>query len=103
MKPVEAIHRKLRGLVAVLQDPAVTEHEKANAKALKLRLEKQLRQAGVPAGDWTDIAFRVGRTVQELKKSTSPSASTSGSSKIAFRLGKALGQSLKKWRSNSEA
>jgi len=99
MASVDSIHRKLRGLLAVLRDPAVTEHEKAAAQALKARLEKKLRQAGMPEGDWTDIAFRAGRTVEALKKSTAPPPSLQGSSRLAFRLGKALGQGLRKWRS----
>jgi hypothetical protein len=97
---VNAIHRKLRGLVAVLHDSAVTEHEKANARALKARLEKKLRQEGAPKGDWTDVVFRAGQTVHKLKNSTAPTAA-SGPPKLAFRLGKALGQGLKKWRSMS--
>ena len=96
MNAVEAIHRKLRGLGAVLQDSAATEHERANAEALKARLEKKLRQEGVPEGDWTDIVFRLGRTVQGIKKSTSPPSSIPDSSKVAFRLGRALRQGLKK-------
>jgi hypothetical protein len=98
MTRVEAIHRKLRGLVAVLHDSAVTEYEKANARVLKARLEKKLRQEGVPKGDWTDVAFRVGQTVHALKQSTSPPSSMSGAPKIAFRLGRTLGKGLKKWR-----
>jgi hypothetical protein len=39
-----AVHRKLRAIAAVLRDPAATEHEKNNAEALKIRLEKQLKQ-----------------------------------------------------------
>lgn len=100
MKPVDAIHRKLRGLVAMLQDPTITENEKANAQALKQRLEKRLRQAGVPEGDWTDIAFRAGRTIEALKQATAPPPTIQGPSKLAFRLGKAFGQGLKKWRSS---
>jgi hypothetical protein len=99
MKPVEAIHRKLRSLGAVLKDAAATEHERANAEALKTRLEKKLTEEGVPRGDWTDIMFRFGRTVKEIKQATSPPPSLSGTSKIAFRLGRTLGESLKKWRS----
>ena len=38
----EAIRRKLRPLAAVFLDPAATEHEKANAKVLKGRLETLL-------------------------------------------------------------
>ena len=98
MKPVEAIHRKLRGLAAVVKDAAATDHERANAKALKRVLEKKLGQEAVPTGDWTDVAFRFGRTVREIKTATSPRPPISGTSKIAFRLGRVLRQGLKKWR-----
>jgi hypothetical protein len=100
MKPVEAIHRKLRGPGAVVKGAAATEHERANAEALKTLLEKKLGQEGVPTGDWTDVAFRLGRTVRELKTATSPPPPSSGTSKIAFRLGRALRQGLKTWRSS---
>jgi hypothetical protein len=72
MNPVEALHRRLQSLAAVLKDPSVTEHERANAEALKTRLEARLTKAGVPKGDWTDVLFRLGRTVQEMKKTTAP-------------------------------
>ena len=96
MKPIEAIHRKLRSLGAVVKDAAATEHERANAKALKTVLEKKLRQEGVPTGDRTDVAFRLGRMVREIKTATPPLPPISGTSKIAFRLGRALRQGLKK-------
>jgi hypothetical protein len=41
-KAAAAMHRKLRAIAAVLVDPAATEHERANAEALKTRLERQL-------------------------------------------------------------
>jgi hypothetical protein len=62
-RSVEAIHRKLRALSAVFLDPTAAEHEKANAKGLKGRLEKQLSQGATPEGAWTDIIFRLGRGV----------------------------------------
>ena len=98
MNPVEALHRKLQRLGAVLKDPSVTEHERANAEALKTRLEASLTKAGVPKGDWTDVLFRLGRTVQEMQKTTAPPLSSSGTSRIAFRLGRTLREGLKKWR-----
>jgi len=56
----EAIQRKLRALAAVLLDPAATENERANAQALKLRLQKRLRQAATaPKGGWTGM--QIGR------------------------------------------
>jgi hypothetical protein len=44
-----AIHRKLRAPGAVFLDPAATEHEKANAKRLKERLEEHLDQDTTPS------------------------------------------------------
>jgi hypothetical protein len=60
-RSAEAIHRKLRAIAAVLSDPAATEHERADAETLKMRLEKQIRQETTPEGTWTDIMFRLGR------------------------------------------
>jgi hypothetical protein len=99
MKRAEAIHRKLRGLAAVLKDTAATEHERLNAEAIKTRLEKKLVEDGVAKGDWTEVVFRLGRAAQEVKKATSPPASSRGTSKIAFRLGRTLAEGLKRWRS----
>src|SRR5256885_3272894 len=50
IRSVAALRRKLRGLGAVVEDPAATAAEKANATALKKRLEQRLRQAGAPGG-----------------------------------------------------
>jgi hypothetical protein len=99
MKPGAALHRKLRSLGAVLQDAAATEPERANAAALKTRLEQKLVEAGIPTGDWTDAVFRFGRKVQAIKQATSPPPSLRGASKLGFRLGRTLSQGLKKWRS----
>jgi hypothetical protein len=99
MKPVEAIHRKLRSLSRVLKDAAVTEHERANAELLKARLERKLLEQGYPNGDWTDVVFRLGRKVREIKEETSSPSSSSGTSKIAFQLGRTFGKGLKWWRS----
>jgi hypothetical protein len=98
MNPVEALHRKLRRLDALVNDPSVNEHERANAEALKTRLEAMLTKAGVPKGDWTDVLFRFGRTVQEMKKTTAPPQSSSSASNIGFHLGRTLREGLKKWR-----
>src|SRR6516225_6491864 len=54
MGSVEAVRRKLRAVTSVVEDRSATEHEKANAAALKARLEQRLKDAGAPAGDWTD-------------------------------------------------
>jgi hypothetical protein len=98
MKPVDAIRRKLRGLGAVVKDAAATEHERANAEALKSVLERKLEQRGIPAGDWTDVAFRFGRMVRETKTATSPQPPIEATADIPFRLGRVLRQGLKKWR-----
>src|SRR5205809_937856 len=104
-----AIHRKLRGLAAVFSDPAATEHEKANAERLKARLEEQLPQEPAPSepapsevapsgpapgAAWTNIMFRLGRGMREMK---SPSSSPKGDwTDHAFRLGRMLRRGLKR-------
>jgi hypothetical protein len=104
-----AIHRKLRGLAAVFSDPAATEHEKANAERLKARLEEQLPQEPTPTeaaptetapseptpgAAWTNIMFRLGRGVREMK---SPPPSPKGDwTDHAFRLGRMLRRGFKR-------
>ena len=63
-----ALRRKLRALAAVIEDPGATAPEKANAEALKKRLESRLRASRTPAGDWTDHAFRLGRRVRKARE-----------------------------------
>ena len=96
MGSVEAVRRKLRAVTAVAEDAAATEHEKANAAALKTRLEQRLREAGAPAGDWTDNLFRLGR----LSKSVSPASPRGDWTDHALRLGKTLRRGYKKWSSS---
>ena len=96
---IASIRRKLRAVAAIVADPAATEHEKANAQALKARLERRLREAGAPAGDWTDTAFRLGRWAQELKQSSSPASPKGDWTDNAHRLGKALRWGYKRWSS----
>jgi hypothetical protein len=91
-----AIYRKLRGISAVLLDPAATEHERTNADALKIRLEKQLKQEATPEGTPLDTMFRLGRAVKEIKQSASPSSSNKDWTDHAFRLGRTLRRSFKK-------
>ena len=101
MTTVDSVRRKLRALGAVLEDSGITEHERANALALKANLEKKLKKEGVPNGDWTDVAFRLGQTLDHLKKVTAPPACMTGtSSRAAFRVGKVLGKAFKKWDSS---
>jgi len=92
----EAIHRKLEAIAAVLSDAAVTEHERANAQRLKIRLEKQLRQEAIPEGTWMDIMFRFGRAVKEIKQSTSRPSPNGDWTDHAFRLGRTLRRGFKK-------
>jgi hypothetical protein len=83
----------------VVEDSGATEHERANAEALKTRLEQRLREAGAPAGDWTDKAFRLGRWAKEMRKSASPASPKGDWTDHAHRLGKALRRGYKKWLS----
>jgi len=99
MGSVEAVRRKLRAVAAVAEDRGATEHEKANAAALKARLEQRLKEAGAPAGDWTDNAFRLGRWAREISKSASPESPRGDWTDNALRLGKALRRGYKRWRS----
>jgi hypothetical protein len=96
---IVALRRKLRALSAVAGDAGATEHERATATALKARLQKRLSDAGVPVGDWTDKAFRLGRWAKGVKKSAPPAASTGDWTETAHRLGKAVRQGYKKWSS----
>ena len=86
----ERIRRKLQALAAVAGDSAVTEHEQANAEALSVRLQQQFRDAGAPAGDWTDNLLRLGRRVEAIRESASPASPAGNWTDHAFRLGRAL-------------
>src|SRR5438477_12132440 len=91
-----ALRRKLRTLAAVTRDSGVTPSERVNAAALKKRLEQRLRDAGAPAGDWTDHVFRLGRRVKAARKSGSPVATDADWTDHAHRLGKAVRRGYKK-------
>jgi hypothetical protein len=92
-RSAEAIRRKLRALAAVFLDPAATEHEKANAKFLKGRLETQLGQNATSEGAWTGIMFRLGMGVREI---TSARPAKGDWTDHAFRLGRILRRGIKK-------
>jgi hypothetical protein len=94
-RSAEAISRKLRAIAATLLDPAATGHERANAEALKIRLEKKLRPEATSQGTWSDIMFRLGRAVKEIKQSTSPSPVRGDWTDHAFRLGRTLRKGFK--------
>jgi hypothetical protein len=91
-KSAAAIDRKLRALTAVFLDPAATEAEKANAEILRARLEKRLSQEAAPEVRWTDIMFRLGRRVKEMRSLPSKGDWTDH----AFRLGRMLRRGVKK-------
>jgi hypothetical protein len=93
---VEDFRRKLRAVAAVAEDRAATPHERANARALKARLEQRLRQAGSPAGDWSDNIFRFGKWAGGIRKSTAPAAPKDDWTDTAHRLGKALRRGYRK-------
>jgi hypothetical protein len=87
---VEGIRRKLRAIAAVLADKGATMHERGNAAVLKQRLERRLKTAGEPEGDWSDAVFRLGRATRRLQRSTAPSVPRGDWTDHAQRLGKAL-------------
>src|SRR5260370_11123041 len=90
------VRRKLRALSALAENAGATEHERANAEALKARLQRRVKEAGEPAGDWTDNAFRLGRRVKEVRNAISPASRSRDSTDNAFRFGKALRSSYQK-------
>ena len=92
----EAIARKLRAISAVLADPAATEHERANARALKLRLEQQLKAQLPPKRESSEIMFRLGRAVRELRQSTAAPNPKGDWTDHAFRLGRMFRNGLRK-------
>lgn len=94
---VADIRRKLRALAALAENAGATKHERASAAALKARLQRRLKEAGEPAGDWTDTVFRLGRRVKEVTKGGSPASPKGDWTDNAFRVGKALRRGYKKW------
>jgi hypothetical protein len=100
IRSVAALRRKLRALGAVAGDASATAAERANAAALKKRLEQRLRDAGAPAGDWSDHAFRFGRWAKEIRKSGPPTSDDGDWTDHAHRLGKAVRRGYKKWLSD---
>jgi hypothetical protein len=98
--PIAALRRKLRALAAVAANPGATPAERANAAALKQRIEQRLRDAGAPAGDWTDAVFRLGRRLKDLRQAAASAAPEADWTEHARRLGKAVRHGYKKWLSN---
>lgn len=97
---LEAARRKVRALAALAADTGATEHEKANARALKSRLVQQLKDAGALTGDWTDTLFRLGRGVKQIKDDTAPASPKGDWTDNVHRLGKALRRGWKRGSSD---
>ncbi|HEV8680662.1 MAG TPA: hypothetical protein VGQ90_14895 [Stellaceae bacterium] len=97
-RAVGAWRRKLQGLSAVAKNPAATPSERANAEALKKVMEQRLRDAGAPAGDWTDKVFRLGRWAKEMRKPAVPAEPKGDWTDNAHRLGRMARRGYKKWR-----
>ena len=95
--PLAALRRKLKALTAVARDRNATEAERANATSLKHRLQQRLEDAGAPAGDWTDHAYRLGKSVKDLKKAASPAAPKGDWTDHARGLGKAFRRGTKRF------
>lgn len=94
---VADIRRKLRAVAALAENAGATEHERATAATLKAHLQQRLKEAGEPAGDWTDSAFRLGKQMKELRTAVSPRSPKGDWTDNAFRLGEALRRGYKKW------
>jgi hypothetical protein len=92
----ETIRRKLRAIASVLVDPAATEHEKANARALKNRLEKRLASEAPGKRAAAGILFRLGRAVRDVRQSVETPAPKGDWTDHAFRLGRLFRRGLKK-------
>jgi hypothetical protein len=90
MASAEDIRRKLRAVAAIVADRGATEAERRNAAALRARLERRLEAAGVPKGDWSDGAFRLGRALRRMADRTAPPSPQGNWTDQAFRLGKVL-------------
>jgi hypothetical protein len=94
-----AIRRKLRAIAAVLADPAATENERANARTLKMRLQKQLGPEATPEGAWSGLLFRLGRGVRQMKdikQSSSPPKPKGDWTDNAYRLGRMFRKGFRK-------
>lgn len=97
--PLAALRRKLKALTAVARDRNATDSERANATSLKHRLQQRLDAAGAPAGDWTDHAYRLGKSVKDLKKAATPAATKGDWTDHARGLGKAFRRGTKRFLS----
>lgn len=97
---VAALRRKLRAIASLAEDAGATASERANAEAVKNRLEQRLREAEAPVGGWTDKAFRLGRWAKEMRRSASLASTDGDWTDRARRLGKAVRRGYKKLSSD---
>jgi hypothetical protein len=97
---LDAARRKLRALSAMAEDPGASKQERATAQALKARVQRRLNEAGAPAGDWTDYAFRLGNWTKNIGRPASPGPTTEGWTDTAGEAGRALRRSYKRWLSD---
>src|SRR5437763_13615597 len=97
LHPLAALRRKLRALAAVARDAGATAPERAAAATLKNRLEERLRKAGVPAGDWTDHAFRLGRWAKGVRQPGPLGPGDTNRTAHTRKLGKADRPGVQKW------
>ena len=98
--PLAAIRRKLKALTAVTRNPGATAGERANAASLRHRLQRRLDDAGAPKGDWTDGAFRLGRSVKEMKKAAAPAEPKGDWTDHARGLGKVFRRGTRRFLSD---
>jgi len=95
--PLAALRRKLKALTAVARDSHATPAERANATSLQHRLQRRLDDAGAPKGDWTDSAYRLGKSVKDLKQAASPAAPKGDWTDHARGLGKVFRRGAKRF------
>jgi hypothetical protein len=69
-----------------------------NATTLQKGLQQRLREAGAPAGDWTDHGFRLDLWGKEMRKSDLSAERELADN--AHWLGKAVRRGYKKWLSD---
>jgi hypothetical protein len=93
-----SLRRQLKALAAIAEDVGATAAERENAAVLKKRLEDRLRaaEARIPAGDWTEHAFRLGRWAKKVRQTASPAVGKGDWTENAYRLGKAARRGYKK-------
>jgi hypothetical protein len=88
-----AVQRKLTALKAIIEDPATSEHERANARTLMTRLEKQIPTEGAPPGPVAKVMFEMGRSARNVIEETYQKGDLTNH---AFRAGRIVGKLFKR-------